>query len=58
MKSIAFCMFQFVQVADEHNLDVQLNLPQAATAVPAPQQQVAANPDSDLTQRLAQLRGK
>ncbi len=47
-----------VQVADEHGLEVQLNLPQAGAAVPAAQQQAAAAPESDLTQRLAQLRGK
>ncbi|EIE19739.1 hypothetical protein WJX75_000070 [Coccomyxa subellipsoidea] len=46
------------QVADEHGLEVQLNLPQAGAAVPAAQQQAAAAPESDLTQRLAQLRGK
>jgi hypothetical protein len=46
-------------VADEHGLETQLNLPQAGAAVPAAQQQHAApNADSDLTQRLAQLRGK
>ena len=44
-----------VQVADEHGLETQLNLPQAGAALPA--KQVAA-PESDLTQRLAQLRGK
>lgn len=46
------------QVADEHGLEVQLNLPQAGAAVPQAQQQAAAAPESDLTQRLAQLRGK
>lgn len=50
-------MWNCIQVADEHGLEVQLNLPQAGVAVP-PQQQAAATPDSDLTQRLAQLRGK
>lgn len=46
------------QVADEHGLETQLNLPQAGVAMPTQQHAVAANPDSDLTQRLAQLRGK
>jgi hypothetical protein len=45
------------QVADEHGLETQLNLPQAGAAVPA-QAHAAAAPESDLTQRLAQLRGK
>ncbi len=46
------------QVADEHGLETQLNMPQAGTAVPAAAQQQAAKPDADLTERLAQLRGK
>ena len=45
-----------LQVADEHGLEVSLNLPQASEA-PVPGQKVAA-PESDLTQRLAELRGK
>ena len=45
------------QVAEEHNLESMLNLPQASGPVSAPAA-VAANPDSDLSQRLAQLRGK
>jgi charged multivesicular body protein 1 len=48
------------QVADEHGLEVQLNLPGAGSQ-PArvPQQSVAAaQPDNDLTERLAQLRGR
>ncbi len=47
-----------VQVADEHGLETQLNMPQAGTAVPAAAQQQAAKPDADLSERLAQLRGK
>jgi charged multivesicular body protein 1 len=53
------------QVADEHGLEVNLGLPNAATAsaVAAPvatqQQPVAAGDlDNDLSARLAQLRGK
>ena len=46
----------WLQVADEHGLEVSLNLPQASAA-PVPGQKVAA-PESDLTQRLAELRGK
>ncbi|CAL5221556.1 g3776 [Coccomyxa viridis] len=46
------------QVADEHGLETQLNMPQAGTAVPAAAQQQAAKPDADLSERLAQLRGK
>eukprot|EP00884_Botryococcus_braunii_P022534 jgi/Botrbrau1/8965/Bobra.0148s0077.1 len=45
------------QVADEHGLEVQLNLPQAGTQVAAPQAAPAA-PESDLSARLAQLRNK
>ena len=45
------------QVAEEHNLESMLNLPQASGPVAAPAA-VAANADSDLSQRLAQLRGK
>jgi charged multivesicular body protein 1 len=44
------------QVAEEHNLEVCLNLPQAGTKVAAQQQAVDA--DGDLTKRLAELRGK
>ena len=47
-----------MQVADEHGLETQLNMPQAGTAVPAAAQQQAAKPDADLSERLAQLRGK
>lgn len=48
------------QVADEHNLEVSLEMPgaSAAHAVAAPQQQQAVDPSSDLTARLAGLRGK
>ena len=47
-----------LQVADEHGLETQLNMPQAGTAVPAAAQQQTAKPDADLSERLAQLRGK
>ena len=48
-----------VQVADEHGLEVSFNLP-AASAAQLPQQaaKVSAGPEADLTQRLAELRGK
>jgi charged multivesicular body protein 1 len=43
------------QVADEHNLEFSVNMPSAAgTSV---QQQQAA-PESDLSKRLAELRGR
>ncbi|GMH40899.1 hypothetical protein BSKO_08803 [Bryopsis sp. KO-2023] len=45
------------QVADEHNLEVQLDMPLAGTAVPAPSR-VAQSEDGELTKRLADLRGK
>lgn len=44
------------QVADEHGLEVQLNLPAAANAPMAAPHQAVAQPENDLTQRLAQLR--
>ncbi|KAK9808977.1 hypothetical protein WJX72_007338 [[Myrmecia] bisecta] len=46
------------QVADEHGLEVQLNLPAASNAPVAVQQQAVADPENDLSQRLAQLKGK
>jgi len=47
------------QVADEHGLEVNLGLPSAAQHQPvAQQQQAAVDPESDLSSRLAQLRGK
>jgi charged multivesicular body protein 1 len=47
------------QVADEHGLEVSGVLPQASAApLPAQQQKVTAAADSDLTARLAELRGK
>lgn len=47
------------QVADEHGLDVQLNMPHAGLApVASPQAAQAVSPDADFNQRLAQLRGK
>ena len=48
------------QVADEHGLEVNLGLPNAAQHQPAAAQQqaTAADPESDLSSRLAQLRGK
>jgi hypothetical protein len=46
-------------VADEHGLEVSGVLPQASAApLPAQQQKVTAAADSDLTARLAELRGK
>lgn len=45
------------QVADEHGLETGFALPQASTA-PAPAQKVAASPENDLTQWLAELRNK
>ena len=49
-----------MQVADEHGLDVQLNMPHASAApVTAPAAAAATGtPDADFSQRLAQLRGK
>lgn len=44
------------QVAEEHNLEVQLDLPAAGSALPSGSAQ--ANEESDLTRRLAGLRGK
>jgi charged multivesicular body protein 1 len=44
------------QVADEHNLEFSVNMPSAAgTSV---QQQQQAAPESDLSKRLAELRGR
>lgn len=49
----------WLQVADEHGLDVQLNMPHAGLApVASPQAAQAVSPDADFNQRLAQLRGK
>ena len=49
----------WLQVADEHGLEVSGVLPQASAApLPAQQQKVTAAADSDLTARLAELRGK
>jgi|LauGreSuBDMM15SN_2_FD.fasta_scaffold602646_1 charged multivesicular body protein 1 len=44
------------QVADEHGLEVQLAAPSAGKAVPAGAA-VAAAPQDDLAQRLANLKG-
>lgn len=46
-----------MQVADEHNLEVQLDMPTAGTSVPAAKVGQASQEDG-LTQRLAELRGK
>jgi charged multivesicular body protein 1 len=46
------------QVAEEHGLETQLNLPQAGAAPAAVAAPAAAAPENDLSQRLAQLRGK
>lgn len=46
-----------MQVADEHNLEVQLDMPAAGTSVPAAKVGQASQEDG-LTQRLAELRGK
>lgn len=45
------------QVADEHGLEVQLNLPQAGAQVAAPPQAAPQSAEPDLSERLAQLRG-
>lgn len=45
------------QVADEHGLEVQLNLPQAGAQVAAPPQAAPQSTEPDLSERLAQLRG-
>lgn len=45
------------QVAEEHNLEVQLDLPTAGSAVPSGSA-AEVNEESDLTKRLAGLRGK
>lgn len=45
------------QVADEHNLEVQLDMPMAGNTVPAASR-VAQSEDGELTKRLAELRGK
>ena len=47
-----------MQVADEHGLDVQLNMPHASAAPVAAPPAATATPDADFSQRLAQLRGK
>ena len=46
------------QGAEEHGLATQLNLPQAGAAPAAVAAPAAAAPENDLSQRLAQLRGK
>ena len=47
-----------MQVADEHGLDVQLNMPHASAAPVAASATAAPTADADFSQRLAQLRGK
>jgi charged multivesicular body protein 1 len=42
-----------MQVAEEHNLEVAMELPGAGTSVPA-----GKNAEADMQQRLAQLTGK
>lgn len=44
-----------VQVADEHGLELQIGLPGASTGVAA---QAQAAPEADLSNRLAELRGR
>uniref|UniRef100_A0A061R0J8 Charged multivesicular body protein 1 n=3 Tax=Tetraselmis sp. GSL018 TaxID=582737 RepID=A0A061R0J8_9CHLO len=44
------------QVADEHNLEVAMDMPGAGSSLPAQQQ--AVTEDGDLGRRLAELRGK
>ena len=45
------------EVADEHGLDVQLNMPQAGLLPVAGQQQATSSGDAEINSRLQQLRG-
>lgn len=49
------------QVAEEHNIEFNINLPSASTAVPAvaaPAQAVQAQPETDLSRRFAELKAR